>query len=197
MRLTTTIVLILFLCFNINAQRIPKNKVVSFDASSSIASYMSNLGEISEVEVDLKYIKKGVHVHQLFSSTTGDKFYSIVENGTTLHKYPKDLFEHEIAKINLNMPDPEQVTKLVNTCNEWIMYSLKNKSSFKPLWYQINTRHRNNGKKLYTIYMEFLAKNSYGGEVEGKQTFELNDKLKLTTGWVLSNSLEAFAEGLQ
>ena len=81
MSLKFPVALILFFCINVNAQRIPKNKVVSFDASSSMVSYRNNTGDVSEVEVDLRYVKNDIWIYQLFDRNTGEKYYSIQEKG--------------------------------------------------------------------------------------------------------------------
>lgn len=188
MRLTSTIVLALFLSFNVNAQRIVKNKVTDYDANSSMVSYLSSTGEVSEVEVDLRYVKNDIWIYQLFDRDTGEKYYSIIEKGITFDKYAVDLSDYELGYFNQNMPDSDTIKTLLNGCNRWLAHNLKNPSSFKPVRYDISKRHRDNGKKLYTIKVNYIATNGYGAEIESEESFEFNDKLKITAGWILSKS---------
>ena len=172
MSLKISIVLILFLSFNVNAQRLVKNIITDYDASSSMVSYVSNTGEIIEAEVNFDYVRNGLHIVQLFDTSTGEKYYSIKTDGTLIKQYPTDT-SAEIEEFNSNVPNSPNIVTIINKCNGLVKDQLKLEYSFKPLKYDITIYPEVDGRKKYKVAIRYVAKNSYGAEVEGYKNYNL------------------------
>lgn len=77
-------------------------------------------------------------------------------------------FEFIASKAEYAQISIEKIQNIIDYSRDFLMLNLKNKYSFVPR--KISISYSDN-RKAWAVIWTYTAKNSYGGEVEGNQTF--------------------------
>ena len=94
---------------------------------------------------------------------------------------------YSTTKEGKNMSDSELRTVLV-WANSVTQSMMKSRRSYIPFTFVVKYKWNKKGNHKYAIHVSYAGTNSYGGEVEGFQMYELNKKFKETFGSIMLRS---------